>query len=186
MGNKGIGDHCAKKWAAEGYKVAMLARRKEILDALEGEIPGSKGYACDAAKPEEIDAVVKAIESDLGPISAVVYNVGAGAFKSFEETSFEDFEVAWRSGPAGLFVFAKAIIPAMVARGGGSFGITGATASWRGAIKTPAFAPAKFAVRALAQALAKDFAPKGVHVYHCVIDGVVNQPNPILTQPHWP
>ena len=177
LGNKGIGDHCAMKWSAEGYQVAMLARRKEVLDALEKEIPNSKGYQCDVCVPEQIEAAVGAIGADLGPIRAVVYNAGSGVFKALEDCSFDEFEAAWRTGPAGLFCFAKLVVPAMVASGGGGFfAVTGATASWRGVPKTPAFASAKFGARALAQALAKTYAPQGVHVFHCVIDGVVLQP----------
>ena len=143
LGNKGIGDHCAKKWAKEGFKVAMIARRQENLDALEKEIPGTKGYRCDASVPAEVESTVQAITTDLGPVDVCIYNAGLGLFKKFEDVSFEDFEASWRAGPAGLFCFAKAIVPAMAARGGGVFGITGATASWRGVPMTPAFASAK-------------------------------------------
>jgi len=176
LGNQGIGDHCAKQWAAAGYAVAMLARTPEKLAALEKEIEGSKGYRCDASVPADVEKTVAAITSDLGPIDVCIYNAGMGVFKPFDKTSFEEFESCWRTGPGGCFLFAKAIVPEMAARGRGFFGITGATASWRGAPATVAFAPAKFAVRALAQSLAKDFGPKGVHVFHCVIDGIVSQP----------
>jgi len=176
LGAQGIGDHCAQKWAAEGYAVAMLARTESKLAELEQSIPNSKAYRCDATSAADVDAAVAAITTDLGPIEVLVYNAGAGMFKEFDKTSFEEFEVCWRTGPAGLFLFAKAVLPGMVARGAGFVAVTGATAAWRGAPKTPAFAPAKFAVRALAQSLAKDYGPKGIHVFHCVIDGVVSQP----------
>ena len=120
-------------------------------------------------------STVKRIAAELGPVDVCIYNAGLGMFKSFEETSFEEFEQCWRCGPAGLYLFAKAILPGMASRGGGVFGVTGATASWRGVPKTPAFASAKFGVRALAQALAKDYAPKGIHVGHFVIDGGILQ-----------
>ncbi|KAH8065640.1 3-oxo-behenoyl-CoA reductase [Aureococcus anophagefferens] len=138
LGNKGIGDHCAKQWAAEGFAVAMLARRAEVLAELEKEIPGSRAFPCDVTDQAQVEATVKRIAAELGPVDA--------------------------------------ILPGMASRGGGVFGVTGATASWRGVPKTPAFASAKFGVRALAQALAKDYAPKGIHIFHCIIDGVVNQP----------
>jgi len=144
LGNKGIGDHCAKKWAKEGYAVAMLARRRENLEALEKEIPESRGYKCDATCPEAVTETMDNIERDMGPVEVCIYNAGLGYFKPFEETSFEDFENSWRAGPAGLFCFAKAVIPKMAGRGAGTFGVTGATASWRGVKSTPAFASAKF------------------------------------------
>ena len=182
LGNKGIGDACAMKWAKEGFKVAMLARRQETLDELEKSIPGSKAYRCDATQPTEVESTLQAITSDLGPIDVCIYNAGLGVFKRFEDTTFEEFETSvrrpagstpgladerppfcshslghtasgqWRCGPAGLFCVAKAVVPEMAARGGGVFGITGATASWRGVPMTPAFAAAKMGVRGLAQA----------------------------------
>lgn len=176
LGALGIGDHCAMKWAAEGYAVAMLARTKSKLDELETTIPSSKGYRCDVTVASDIETTVQSIEADLGPIQAVIYNAGMGYFKKFEDTTFDMFEGCWRTGPAGLFLFAKAVLPGMVERGSGVFAVTGATAAWRGAPMTPAFAPAKFGVRALAQSLAKEYGPKGIHVFHVVIDGVVNQP----------
>ena len=103
LGNKGIGDHCAMKWSSEGYAVAMLARRKEVLDELEKEIPNSKGYACDVCVPEQITEAVEAITAELGPIRAVVYNAGSGVFKTLEDLTFDEFEAGWRTGPAGLF-----------------------------------------------------------------------------------
>lgn len=176
LGNQGIGDHCAKKFAAEGYAVAMLARTESKLTALEQEIPGSKAYRCDATNAKDVEAAIAAITADLGPIDVCIYNAGLGMFKSFEKTSFDEFELCWRAGPGGLFLFAKAILPLMVARGSGCLGVTGATASWRGSPMTSAFASAKFGVRALSQSLAKEYGPRGIHVFHCVIDGVVSQP----------
>ena len=80
---------------------------------------------------------------------------------------------SFSAGPMGLFSFAKAVSPGMTERGRGVIGVTGATASWRGMPFTPAFAPAKFAVRALCQSLARSLSPKGVHVFHVIIDGGV-------------
>lgn len=111
-----------------------------------------------------------------GPINHCIYNAGSGVFKSFEETSYDEFQLSWSSGPGGVFSFAKILLPAMAANGGGVFGLTGATASWRGMGKTPAFASAKFGVRALSQSFAREYGPKGVHIFHVVIDGVVQQP----------
>lgn len=171
LGRGGIGDHIAKKFSAEGYNVAMVARSD--LTALAEQIPNSKSYKCDAGNPESVLSTVAAIKQDMGPkVDALMYNVGSGVFKKFEDTSYEEFETSWRVGPGGVWLWTKAILPSMEA--GGSIGITGATASWRGMQFTPAFAASKMATRGLAQALARDLGPaKGIHVFHVVIDGLV-------------
>lgn len=171
LGRGGIGDHIAKKFAAEGYNVAMVARSD--LTSLEQSIPNSKSYRCDAGNAESVQTTVDAIRKDMGPtVHALMYNVGSGVFKSFEDTSYEEFESSWRVGPGGLWLWTKEILPSMEA--GGAIGITGATASWRGMPFTPAFAASKMATRGLAQALARDLGPtKGIHVFHVVIDGLV-------------
>ncbi|KAH8048277.1 3-oxo-behenoyl-CoA reductase [Aureococcus anophagefferens] len=177
LGNKGIGDHCAKQWAAEGFAVAMLARRAEVLAELEKEIPGSRAFPCDVTDQAQVEATVKRIAAELGPVDVCISTTRASACSSrSRRRRSRSSSSAGAAAPAGLYLFAKAILPGMASRGGGVFGVTGATASWRGVPKTPAFASAKFGVRALAQALAKDYAPKGIHIFHCIIDGVVNQP----------
>lgn len=173
LGRGGIGDSLAKKFSAEGYNVAMVARSS--LAHLEATIPNSTGYKCDAGDPAQVATTVAVIQSDAGAsqIDALLYNVGSGVFKPFAETSYENFEASWRVGPAGLFAWTKACIPSMGA--GCSIGVTGATASWRGAPYTAAFASSKMAMRGLAQALAKDLGPaKGIHVFHVIIDGLVD------------
>eukprot|EP00928_Gymnodinium_smaydae_P044122 TRINITY_DN29453_c0_g1_i2.p1 TRINITY_DN29453_c0_g1~~TRINITY_DN29453_c0_g1_i2.p1 ORF type:complete len:276 (-),score=50.67 TRINITY_DN29453_c0_g1_i2:144-857(-) len=186
VGEKGIGDHVSKKFASENYRVAMLARRKENLDALEKEIPGSKGYVCDVSVTEQVQRTVESITADLGPIDVLIVNTSYGPFKPFAETTQEDFDLALRTGPSALFAFAKAVSPGMVARGSGVIGVTGATASWRGMPMTSAKAAGNFAMRALAESLARDLGPKGVHVFHVVIDGIIDQPRTHAWMPQKP
>ena len=100
----------------------------------------------------------------------------AGGFKSFEETTQEEFNAALATGPAALFAFAKAVTPGMIRRGAGVIGITGATASWRGMPSTYAKAAGNSGMRSLAQSLARDMAPKGVHVFHVIVDALIDQP----------
>jgi len=111
-----------------------------------------------------------------GRLDVLIYNAGVGMFKPFSDTSTADFELCMRCGPMGLFHFAKAVTPVMEKQKSGCIGITGATASWRGMPATTAFAPSKFAVRALAQGLARDLGPKNIHVFQAIIDGLVNMP----------
>ena len=173
LGKGGIGDNLAKKFSKEGYNVAMVARSN--LERLEKEIPNSKSYQCDAGDPEQVAKTVAAIQEDMGKseIDALMYNVGSGVFKPFGDTSYEEFELSWRVGPAGVFLWSKLCVPHMGE--GASIGLTGATASWRGMPATTAFASAKMATRGLAQALARDLGPgKGIHVFHVIIDGLVN------------
>ena len=176
LGGGGIGDHVAKKFASEGYKVALLARTKENLDKLESEIPNSKGYVCDASDSESVHAVVSTCIQELGGVDVLIYNAGSGIFKPFDVTTVEEFEQCWQSGPKGLFSFAKALTPHFQEKGSGVIGVTGATASWRGMPQTVAFASAKFAQRGLCQALSRDLGPKNIHCFHVIIDGVVKMP----------
>jgi len=171
LGRGGIGDNLAKKFSAEGYNVAMVARSS--LEHLEKEIPNSKSYQCDAGDPTQVTNTVEAIKLEMGDnIDCLLYNVGSGTFKPFAETSYEEFELSWRVGPAGVFLWTKACLPSMEA--GSSIGLTGATASWRGMAYTPSFASSKMATRGLAQALARDLGPsRGIHVFHVIIDGLV-------------
>ena len=169
VGRGGIGDNTAAYFAKHGYKVAVLARKQENVDYLVGQIinelkytdaNGAKGYSCDCGEPSQVEETVNKIIADFSQVpNVLVYNAGAGFFKSIDATSIEDFELCYRSGPLGLFVFAKHLIPKMVeAQTAGvpfAVAVTGATASWRGMPATPAFAPSKFALRALAQSLAK-------------------------------
>lgn len=176
LGSGGIGDACARRWAKEGFKVAMLSRTEAKLKVLAEKIPNSYVYPCDATSKEQIEDTVKKITSELGPIDTLIYNAGHGKFAGFDEVEQRDFDMALASGPSALFAFAKAIIPGMVDRGSGTIAVTGATASWRGMPNTNCFAPAKFAQRALAQCLCREYGPKGIHVFHVVIDGIVDLP----------
>jgi len=172
----GIGSSVAKKFAAEGYKVAVTARTQAKVDELAAEI-GGRGYTYDAADEEGMKQAFAAIRQDFGaPIHTLIYNAGSGAFKNFDSTSAADFERCWRTNAYGLFLHAKEVTPEMVAQKSGAIGVTGATASLRGMPSTPAFAPSKFAQRSLAQSLAREFGPKGIHVFYGIIDGIVDMP----------
>jgi short-subunit dehydrogenase len=106
----------------------------------------------------------------------VVHNAGSGVFKGFLDTTAEELQSSLSVNIGGLFHVAQEALPFMVDGNGGALIVTGATASWRGSPKTAAFAAAKGGQRWLAQALAKEFAPKGVHVSYIIIDGMVDMP----------
>jgi NAD(P)-dependent dehydrogenase (short-subunit alcohol dehydrogenase family) len=178
LGRGGIGDSVAKKFSNEGYNVAMIARSN--LSQLEQSIPNSKSYQCDVSVPTQITDTITAIindNKDRPYIDALLYNAGSGVFKTFHDTTYNEYEIAWKTGPCGLFCFTKECLPYMPINQNSCIGITGATASWRGMPYTAAFASSKMATRGLAQSLARDIGPSsGIHVFHVVIDSIVKLP----------
>ena len=167
----GVGAACARKWSSEGFKVAMMSRKLEKVQAAESTIPNSKGYACDVTNPSDMKSTVESIEKDLGPIHTMIYNAGNGVWKTWDKIELNDFDMAMKTNTHGLLCATQLIAPGMVERGEGCLLVTGATASLRGKPFTAGFAPAKGAQRLLAQALARDLGPKGVHVGLFIIDG---------------
>ena len=120
----------------------------------------------------DVKDTVAAIEKDLGPIDCLVYNAGNGVWKTWDKIPISDFEKGFQTNVSGLLSATQAIVPKMLERGvGGNVLITGATASLRGKPFTAGFAPHKGAQRMLAQSLARDLGPKGVHVGYFIIDG---------------
>lgn len=170
----GNGAAFARRFSRDGYAVALLARNDEHTAPLAKELPDSRAYACDAGDPASVARAFAAIREQMGAPNVVVYNAGTGTFGTFDDVSAADLESAWRVNTLGLFAVAKEVVPGMT--GGGSIVIVGATASRRGAARTTAFAQAKAAQRSLAESLAKQLWPKGVHVALIVIDGVVDLP----------
>jgi len=174
----GNGAAFARRFAREGYCVALLARGTATSAALVSEIgeKNARAYACDAGDPESVARVFGAIEKDLGAPSLVVYNAGSGVWGGVEDVSLADFESTWRINTLGLVATAKAVVPAMKKAGKGAIVVVGATASRRGGPKTAAFASAKAAQRSLCESMAKTLGPSGIHVSLIVIDGVVDIP----------
>ena len=167
----GIGSALARRFAAEGYAVALLTRNLEHAAALDG-----RAYACDAADPASIAEAFAAVERDLGPPEALLWNAGSGVFGNVEQVDLAAFEAAWRVNALGPFAAAKLLAPGMKARGRGAIVLIGATASVKGGARTAAFSAAKAAQRGLAQSLARHLWPAGVHVALIVVDGVVDLP----------
>ena len=172
----GNGAAFARRFAAEGYRVALLARNLERLSELAATIPGSRAYACDVTDGASIRAVFEAIVRDLGPVEVLVYNAGKMVWGDPLALAEDDFEAAWRTNAHGAFLTARAALPAMLAAGRGTVLFVGATASRRGRPNTTAFAAAKAAQRSLAESLARAYGPRGIHVSLLIIDGVVDEP----------
>lgn len=172
----GLGSAYARRFSAGGYRVALLGRTQSKLEHYAAELPGSLPVVCDVADAASVQAAFERVRAQLGEASVVVHNAGSGVFKGFFDTTAEELQSSVDVNVGGLFHVAKAALPAMVDAGKGALIVTGATASWRGSPKTAAFAAGKGGQRWLAQALAKEFAPQGVHVSYIIIDGMVDMP----------
>lgn len=173
----GNGAALAERFSKGGYRIALLARSAEKLEAMASNIPHSRAVACDVTDGASIKRAFAQIRETMGKVDALLYNAGSGVFTSVQDLSPDDFEASWRTNAMGLLLCAQEVIPAMSDKGSGTIIVTGATASLRGAPKTAAFAPAKAAQRALAQSMAKSLWPLGIHVGLLIVDGVVDQPS---------
>lgn len=172
----GTGAALARRFAAEGYRVAMLARSAERLEALEREIPGTRGFVADVSQAASVGEAYDRVRSELGPVEVLLHNAGSGLFGAFEDVTPETFEASWRTNALGLLLLGKQVVPDMLRAGHGAIVVTGATAALRGGAAFAAFAPAKAAQRSLAQSMARSLGPKGIHVAYLVVDGVIDIP----------
>jgi len=173
----GLGAALARRFAA-AYSVAILARRADHLKELAAELRQGGGtildLTCDVSNEKQIAEAFRAIRGNLGEVEVLLYNAGTGAFGSITEITPDQYEADWRVNAFGAFVAAKEVVPAMIARGRGTMLFTGATAGVKAGPKSVSFGPAKFAMRGLAQALARDLGPKGIHVAWINVDGSID------------
>lgn len=172
--SQGLGAAIARRFAEEGYSVAVAGRNAAKLAETEAELKefGTETVAVvgDASIPEDCRRFVSAAES-LAPLAIVVHNAGSNRPAPFLEVTEEHFTSHWREHALGGFHVAQAALPRLLAAGGGSLIFTGASASLRGKANYAPFAVAKAGVRNLAQSIAREFGPKGIHVGHVVVDG---------------
>ena len=170
----GIGGTVAAKFAQEGYHSSLCRRSdKEGLDRLvkniEDQGGSANGYIMNAIEDNAIEEVITSIESDIGPIEVLVYNLGAQTgMKLLDQTSHKEFEWGWRMASFGLFRAAKVLCPLMLERGKGTFLVTSATAAMRGNMNQHSHAAAMGARRMLCQSLNAEFSSQGIHVVHIV------------------
>ena len=176
------GGAIARRFAREGYTACVTRRSLEALQPLLDQIRAgggqARGFASDARKEEEVIALVEQIEGEVGPIEVLVFNIGANVPCSIlDETARKYFKI-WEMACLGGFLNGREVARRMVAREGDgrakTIVFTGATASLRGAANFAAFAGAKHALRALAQSMARELGPRGIHVAHVVIDGAID------------
>ena len=172
----GNGAAFARRFASEGYTVALLARTTELSGNLASSLPDARAYACDVTDAGSIERAFDAIRRDLGEVQVLVYNAGSGVWGSIEEATAADLEAAWRVNTLGGFLASKQVIPAMKRAGSGTIVFVGATASRKAGPRSAAFSSAKGAQRSLAESMARALWPAGIHVALIVVDGVVDLP----------
>ncbi len=176
----GLGSALARAFAAEGHPVCMT-RRPRNLDSLQalatsiGEAGGmAHAYGVDARSEDEMTALFASIKRAIGPLEVVVFNIGANVRFGIRETTSRVFTKVWEMACFGGFLAGREAANVMVPRGRGTILFTGATASVRGRDGFAAFAAAKHGLRAVAQSMARELGPQGIHVAHVVIDGAVD------------
>ena len=174
------GGAIARRFAREGYTACVTRRNADKLKPLVGQIEKAGGkaraFGSDARKEEEVAALVRTIERDVGPIEVCVFNVGGNVRFPIRETTARVYTKVWEMAALAGFLAGREAAKVMVPRGRGTILFTGATASLRGGKGFAAFAGAKHALRALAQSMARELGPEGIHVAHVVIDGAIDTP----------
>ena len=170
----GTGVSIVRRFAQGGYQVAMLARTRERLAALEREIPAAKGYPCDVTDEAQLDATIEAIRRDLGTPKVLIHNAVGGAFGNFLEIDPQVLNRNFQVNTMALLYLARRLAPAMIAAGAGAIVASGNTSALRGKAGFAGFAPTKAAQRILTESIARELGPKGIHVAYVVIDAVID------------
>ena len=172
------GGAIARRFAREGY-IACVTRRSAdklapLVDQIRAEGGQAHGFASDARKEEDMVALVAKIEREIAPIDVAVFNIGANVRFGITETTSRVYTKVWEMACFGGFLMGREAAKVILPRGRGTIIFTGATASVRGREGFAAFAGAKHALRALAQSMARELWPKGIHVAHTIIDGAID------------
>lgn len=172
------GGAIAKRFAREGYIACVTRRTADKLEPLVQEIKAAggdaHGFGSDARKEEDMVALVDHIEKNIAPIEVAVFNIGANVRFGITETTARVYFKVWEMACFGGFLMGREVAKRMLERGRGTIIFTGATASLRGREGYAAFAGAKHGLRALAQSMARELWPKGIHVAHPVVDGAID------------
>jgi NAD(P)-dependent dehydrogenase (short-subunit alcohol dehydrogenase family) len=172
------GGAIARRFAREGFAACVTRRHADRLAPLVARIEADGGkaraFGSDARREEEMTALVAGIEREVGPIEVAVFNIGANVRFPVRETTARVYYKVWEMGCFAGFLMGREVARVMVPRGRGTILFTGATASMRGSAGFSAFSGAKFGLRALAQSMARELGPEGIHVAHVVIDGAID------------
>lgn len=181
----GIGGNVAMRFAREGYHACLVRRSDKpgldrLIGAIENEGGTASGFIVNTVQESSIENLVQEVEADIGPITVAIFNLGAQiGDRALADTSLKAFEMGWRLATFGLFRLASALLPRMEQRGKGALLVTSATAAMRGNAGQHSHASAMAGRRMLCQTLNAQFAAKGIHVVHIVVDGQVDAPDTI-------
>ena len=182
---RGIGGHVGMRFARGGYHAVLCRRSDEdglraMVADIEADGGAATGFILNAIQENALEERIAAVEADIGPVEVLVYNLGAQTgFHSLADTSTKAFEVGWRLATFGLFRTASVLCPLMEQRGRGVILVTSATAAMRGNKNQHSHAAAMAGRRMLCQSLNAEFGPKGIHVAHILIDGMVDAPDTV-------
>ena len=152
----------------------MIARNEERLVGLEGELTNTKGYPCDVSDPDQLKSTLERVREELGAPTVVIHNAVGGAFGNFLEIDPMVLQQNFQVNTMALLQIGRAVAPDMISNGEGAIIITGNTSAYRGMPGFAGFAPTKAAQRVLAESMARDLGPKGVHVGYVAIDAVID------------
>jgi NAD(P)-dependent dehydrogenase (short-subunit alcohol dehydrogenase family) len=172
----GTGAALVRRFAAGGFKVAMLARSPDRLNEIAAETPDATPFPCDVADEAQLKATLARIATELGPAHVLIHNAVGGAFGDFLQIEPAVLERNFKTNVMSLLHLARAVAPAMIDAGEGTIVATGNTSAYRGKAAFAGFAPTKAAQRILAESLARSLGPKGVHVAYLAIDAVIDVP----------
>ena len=181
---RGTGGAVARRFATAGYRVALLARSEGRLKEFEAKLDGSLAIPCDVSNEAATNEAVATCMSEMGVPDVVVHNAPRGVFGTFQEIDPKDMEEAFRVNTMSLLYLARAVAPDMVNRGSGAIIVTGNTSAYRGKPDYSGFAPTKAAQRILAESMARDLGPKGIHVAYVMIDAVIDLRWTRRSRPH--
>ncbi|HSW24203.1 MAG TPA: SDR family oxidoreductase [Burkholderiaceae bacterium] len=172
------GGAIARRFAREGFITCVTRRQADKLEPLVARIKSeggnAHGFGSDARDEAQVSELVTRIERDIAPIEVAVFNIGANVRFDVTETTERVYRKVWEMGALAGFLMGREVARVMTPRGRGTILFTGATASLRGSAGFAAFAGAKHALRALAQSMARELGPQGIHVAHIVIDGAID------------
>lgn len=172
----GTGQALAERFAAGGYRLALLSRNAERLQAVASRLAGAEAFVCDVADEQALAATLDAVKSAMGTPKIVVHNAVGGAFGNFLEIDPGALAANFRINCMALLQIARAIVPDMIAGGGGALIATGNTSAYRGKEGFAGFAPSKAAQRILLESIARHAGPLGVHAAYVAIDAVIDVP----------
>lgn len=180
----GLGESIARRFVSEGYSVGMFARTDSYLADLEAELgDATRGVPVDITDYDSVTAGFDAVREAFGPVSVLVNNASGAAWKGISTISGAEFMNALTVGPLGALNCMKCVVPGMLDRNDGTIIFTGATSAVRGRGGALGFSAAKFASRGMAESLARELGPKGIHVAHVVIDGQIRRDAAAMEDP---